>query len=210
MKVLSDSPVSVATPKKGEKSKYFTFLTYPESLPDNWQEQIRLSGLSIVVSPLHDSDIKADGEKVKPHYHNILMLPNTTTLNAADNATSFLCGTRCQCVLDLGGLFRYYDHSEYSEKVQYDKADIQYFGESYGRLERYADNSKTPTKSELQISRENILALITAYKISTLRDLYIYASRELTDDENALEQIYFHPYFFAQCLYRRKENDNND
>ena len=65
-----------------EKGRYWAGLIYPgDSAPDNWQELMQLSGLQILVSPLHDQDI-ADvktGELKKPHRHVVAMWMNTTT-----------------------------------------------------------------------------------------------------------------------------------
>lgn len=65
-----------------EKGRYWAGLIYPgDSAPDNWQELMQLSGLQILVSPLHDQDIAnvRTGELKKPHRHVIAMWTNTTT-----------------------------------------------------------------------------------------------------------------------------------
>lgn len=40
-----------------DKSVYFTFLLYPESLPDDWKVALETTGRPIAISPLHDKDI---------------------------------------------------------------------------------------------------------------------------------------------------------
>lgn len=40
-----------------EKSIYFTFLLYPESLPSDWETLLKTTGRPIAISPLHDKDI---------------------------------------------------------------------------------------------------------------------------------------------------------
>jgi plasmid replication protein len=40
-----------------EKSIYFTFLLYPESLPSDWETLLKTTGRPIAVSPLHDKDV---------------------------------------------------------------------------------------------------------------------------------------------------------
>ena len=40
-----------------EKSIYFTFLLYPESLPLDWETSLKTTGRPIAVSPLHDQDV---------------------------------------------------------------------------------------------------------------------------------------------------------
>ena len=39
-----------------DKSRYFTFLLYPESIPEDWKSKLELIGVPIAVSPLHDKD----------------------------------------------------------------------------------------------------------------------------------------------------------
>lgn len=41
-----------------EKARYFTFLLYPESIPEDWEEKLELLGVPIAISPLHDMDEK--------------------------------------------------------------------------------------------------------------------------------------------------------
>ena len=75
-----------------EKGRYWAGLIYPgDSAPDNWQELMQLSGLQILVSPLHDQDI-ADvktGELKKPHRHVVAMWMNPDLLDYATRQTVF-------------------------------------------------------------------------------------------------------------------------
>ena len=54
---------------KCKKSRYWTFLIYPDSAPKNWYELLEELHLPTCVSPLHDRDVNPDGEIKKPHYH---------------------------------------------------------------------------------------------------------------------------------------------
>ena len=45
------------TSRTVEKSIYFTFLLYPESLPSDWETLLKTTGRPIAVSPLHDQDL---------------------------------------------------------------------------------------------------------------------------------------------------------
>ena len=40
-----------------EKARYFTFLLYPDSIPEDWEMRLELIGVPIAVSPLHDKDL---------------------------------------------------------------------------------------------------------------------------------------------------------
>ena len=42
--------------KNADKSTFFTFLGYPDSLPDDWKIRLEAVGRPIAISPLHDSD----------------------------------------------------------------------------------------------------------------------------------------------------------
>lgn len=67
--------------KKSIKSRYFTFILYPESIPDDWMLKLELIGLPIAISPLHDKD-KSDviGQQYKKaHYHLVYIANNPVT-----------------------------------------------------------------------------------------------------------------------------------
>lgn len=49
-----------------EKARYFTFLLYPESIPQDWQTKLEALGVPIAISPLHDKDLSSvEGQKYK-------------------------------------------------------------------------------------------------------------------------------------------------
>lgn len=41
-----------------DKARYFTFLLYPESIPEDWEMKLESIGLPIAISPLHDKDLR--------------------------------------------------------------------------------------------------------------------------------------------------------
>lgn len=67
--------------KKVEKSRYFTFLLYPESIPEDWLTRLEMIGMPMAISPLHDSDKSTiEGQEFKkPHYHVIYIANNSVT-----------------------------------------------------------------------------------------------------------------------------------
>ena len=62
-----------------DKARYFTFLLYPESVPEGWQEKLEQIGQPMAISPLHDKDLNADGTLKKPHWHVIYIASNPVT-----------------------------------------------------------------------------------------------------------------------------------
>ena len=57
--------------KKNVKKRNWAFVLYPESAPENWKEQLQLTGLPCVISPIHDKDVNPDGTPKKAHHHII-------------------------------------------------------------------------------------------------------------------------------------------
>ena len=107
-----------------EKAKYWAFVAYPDSLPENWRDILTATGIPCCVSPLHDADINADETQKKAHYHILLCYGNTTTYNTIKKITDSLNATIPQVVNNLKGYYRYLTHADNPEKAQYDKADI--------------------------------------------------------------------------------------
>lgn len=120
-----EDPVEPENPKE-VTGKYWCFVLYPESAPENWQELLNRSGLPWAVSPLHENDLNADNSKKKAHYHVIIIWANSTTYNAVKKFTQgTLNGTVPQVLHSPLGYYRYFTHEDNPEKYQYDKADIQ-------------------------------------------------------------------------------------
>lgn len=106
------------------KKRSWTFVLYPESAPENWREQIKLSGLTAAVSPLHDRDVNPTGEKKKAHYHVLLVYAGPTTYNAVAKFTASLNATIPQALESVKGMYRYFSHKDNPEKAQYDEREI--------------------------------------------------------------------------------------
>lgn len=106
------------------KKRNWTFVLYPESAPEDWQEKLKLSGLLAAVSPLHCKDLNPTGEPKKPHYHVLLVYSGPTTYSAVAKFTASLNATIPQPLESCKGMYRYFTHKDNPEKAQYDEADI--------------------------------------------------------------------------------------
>ena len=62
-----------------KKARYWAFVLYLESAPENWKEILQLKGIPFCISPYHDKDLNADYTPKKPHYHIILCFKGPTT-----------------------------------------------------------------------------------------------------------------------------------
>lgn len=111
--------------KKRLKKRHWAFVAYPESLPGNWIEMLKQSGLKVAISPLHDRDTNPTGEPKKPHYHVIVSYDGPTTFGNVESLTKRLNQPIPQPLEQVRGYYRYLTHEDNPEKVQYDKADIR-------------------------------------------------------------------------------------
>lgn len=112
--------------EKKVKKRHWAFVAYPESLPDDWFNLLKQTGLKIAISPLHDRDVNADGTPKKPHYHIMLSYEGPTTYGNVEHFTrGTMNGTIPQPLESPAGMYRYLTHEDNPEKVQYDKADIR-------------------------------------------------------------------------------------
>lgn len=67
-----------------EKSRYFTFLLYPDSIPVDWEMKLEAIGIPMAISPLHDRDKSTvEGQQYKKaHYHVIYIAKNPVTADS--------------------------------------------------------------------------------------------------------------------------------
>lgn len=91
----------MAEEKSQPKSTYFTFLLYPDSIPDNWIELLESTGLQMAISPLHNKDktekkelLEQGQEFKKEHYHVIYISKNAITPDAVRNRIKRLLGDK--------------------------------------------------------------------------------------------------------------------
>lgn len=105
---------------KIQKGRIWACVGYPESLPDEWLEKLRETGLQVAVSPLHDKDVNPTGEVKKPHYHIILNYEGPTTYNHVKQLCDSLNMTIPIKLESLRGMYRYHLHLDNPEKYQYD------------------------------------------------------------------------------------------
>lgn len=111
--------------EKNVKKKYWAFVLYLESAPENWKEILQLRGIPVCISPYHDKDVNPDGTPKKPHYHIILCFPNTTTYNNVKSITDSLNQPIPISLDAVNGYYRYLTHKDNPEKYQYSPEDIE-------------------------------------------------------------------------------------
>lgn len=159
-----------------EKARYFTFLLYPESIPNDWELKLETLGVPIAVSPLHDRDkSNVEGQKYKkPHYHVIYIAKNPVTADSVRKKIKLLLGEKSlamvQVVLNVENTYLYLTHESKDaiakKKHVYDKADIKFINNF--DIDRYV-TLDVEEKAELF---NMVVSLIRAYTLQNIFDLY--------------------------------------
>lgn len=123
---------NTAKKEKEVRAKDWTFVAYPESLPENWKtllvEEFDVS--KAIISPLHDKDVLDDPDRTakKPHYHVILRYGSMKSFSQIEEITKALGQPIPQKVKNIEGAVRYLIHADSPDKAQYQKSDIATIG----------------------------------------------------------------------------------
>ena len=125
--------------RKYIKSRNFSCILYPESIPKNWEECLSKLGVSMAVSPLHDKDKSAvKGQTYKKgHYHVIYVAKNPVTTESVRNKLKRVLGDKAvahiEIVDNIEHMFKYLTHESKDaiakNKHKYNKKDITYIND---------------------------------------------------------------------------------
>lgn len=119
-----------------DKARYFTFLLYPESIPEDWEMKLESIGVPIAISPLHDKDQKEGKEQglKKPHYHVIYVAKNPVTADSVRKKIQRTLGNKSVAMVqivvqNMENIYLYLTHESKDaiakNKHVYDKKDIK-------------------------------------------------------------------------------------
>lgn len=181
------------------KALAWTFIVYPESVPENWREVLDGYHIPWVASPLHDKDVNATGEPKKPHWHILLSFAGKKAYRQILGVTEAVKGTIPQVCRDKKGLIRYFTHRDNPEKAQYDQRDIEAHGGF--DLEEYLK----PTASECMRLQDEMIEWCFKNNIMEFWVLKIYALRERPDWSAELSRSCFQ---ITQFLKSRRHGGN--
>lgn len=194
------------------KERYWSFILYPDTAPDNWERIITETGLQWVKSPLHDSDIwKEDspqyvdekgviheigekykaGDKKKAHFHVLLCFKGPTTYKRVCDLIQPLNCTIPKRVLSCCGIIRYFTHEDDPDKYHYNKNDIV----AYNGLDLDSFNDLTESETDKVIN--DLIDFITDNNIYEYADFINYIKS--SDNYNFLRVARRYATFF--CYY---------
>ncbi len=111
--------------RAGKRSRGWACIVYPESVPDGWVDALSGAHVQILISPLHDSDVTADGEPKKPHWHVLAMFENPEPEQTARGLFDRAGVTAPpEQVKSIRAYARYLVHMDDHDKHRYSEDDV--------------------------------------------------------------------------------------
>lgn len=199
------------------KSRYWTFITYPDSVEEGWLNILEEIGLQFAVSPLHDKDIEKCltpedfekpnlieimGEKYyfkKPHWHVLVMYEGPKTYKSfKEEICDKVKGTIPKKVESLRGMYAYLTHKNNPEKAQYELSDIKEFN----------DFKLDLTTNEITQIKQKICIKIIEEDIKEYSDLIDYYLE--IGDNDYWEIASNHTHFFDKYISSRRYKEKQE
>lgn len=162
-----------ADAKRAQRSRGWACIVYPESAPENWQAVLAESHVQALISPLHDSDVTADGTPKKPHYHVMLMFENPMPAKSAKEIFSKIgYEKQPECLKSIKAYARYLVHIDDHDKHRYNETDVtQLCGASWASVALDPADEKDMLLNEIE-------DFIDEHGIVSYRELCRYARHE--------------------------------
>lgn len=157
------------------RTRNWTCVLYPESAPKNWREILDDFHIEWIESPLHDSDMNANGEPKKAHIHLGLLFGGVQTYEQVCEITSILNATVPQKVKNMKSLVRYMAHLDNPEKAQYNIKDVI----GHGGVD--VSDLLKPTSSERYEYIKEMKSFCIDADVFEFADLFDYASENKFD-----------------------------
>lgn len=191
--------------EKNVKKRHFGVVIYPESIPSNWLEYLRDSGLKIAISPLHDKDInESTGEIKKSHYHVIISYDGPVTISHVKKFVAYLNCPVPIALESIRGAYRYLTHMDNPEKYQYNDKDILLLNGFD------ISNYVKKTDTEVLAIKKLIVQIINDNNINEYSDLIDYLLINDMSDEFAVactNTIFYNNYLSSRrnkCANKKK------
>lgn len=175
------------------KSRYWSFIVYPDSCIENWARELEEKGLRFAVSPLHDKDMNPDGSPKKPHWHVLIEYDGPKTYKSIKEEICDQIGaTIPKKVESLRGYYRYLTHMDNPEKADYTGEQVDEYNGFHLEL----------TTTETTIIKKKICEIINGANINEYCDLLDYF-KEIGDCD-MWEIASNHTYFFDKYITSRR------
>lgn len=161
---------------KETRSANWTIVLYPESEPDNWRDILDEMHIEWIESPIHDSDINANGEVKKAHRHILLMFSGVKAYEQVRELTDVLNCPSPQRCHNSKAMVRYMAHLDNPEKAQYKVDAIK----AHGGVD--LAEMLRPSSSERYSLVKEMIDFVKENNIVEFQDLMDYAAEQRFDD----------------------------
>ena len=162
--------------RKDDRTRTWTAVVYPESLPEGWRDMLDALAIPWAESPLHDQDVDGDGKPKKPHYHLLFAFEGKKSYEQVKEITDMLHAPIPQRVASAKGCIRYMAHLDNPDKHQYSPGQIV----GHGGLD-VAHYLKASAASRYQAIKE-MMEYVADHDIIEMEDLLLYAANQRFDD----------------------------
>ena len=158
-----------------DKARYFTFLLYPESIPEDWETKLELLGVPMAISPIHDKDLsEMENQKYKKaHYHVIYVAKNPVTSESVRLKIKRALGDNSVAMVkivvhSMENMYLYLTHESKDaiakNKVKYSKKDIKLINNF--DIERYV----TLDVEDKEDMLNDVCDMIDDYDLANMRE----------------------------------------
>lgn len=106
------------------RSRTWATIVYPESAPSNWIEILSDLKIPCFISPLHNNDLNANGEKKKEHFHVLFLFDSVKSKEQMSEIFPTFGGVGVEKCVSARGYARYLCHLDNPEKAQYSPNDV--------------------------------------------------------------------------------------
>lgn len=114
---------------KSGRSCMWATVVYPDSMPEDFLSICESFYIPLAISPLHDSDISADGSPKKPHYHVLFHFgTNKKSKDQFLEYSSLIGGVGALPIGSNRAYARYLCHLDDPNKHQYSVSDVITYG----------------------------------------------------------------------------------
>lgn len=161
--------------KQKTRTRNWTFVCYPESLPCDWLEIVDSWHIPYVISPVHDKDLNPDGTIKKPHHHVLLMFQGIKSYDQVVQLIKPLNATIPLICQSTKGLVRYMAHMDNPEKHQYKTEDI-----IAGAGADLAELLK-PSSADRYTMIKEMIQFIQDFQIMEFEEIVVYAMENKAD-----------------------------
>lgn len=165
--------------KKDRRSRNWTLVVYPESVPENWRSKLDNMHVPWIESPKHDSDVNPDGTVKKAHWHILLMFGTKKSFEQVKEVSDELRAPRPQVCRNRVGMVRYFAHLDNPEKYQYKVSDI--IGHCGADPQQYFETT-SQKKADRYRYIKDMMDFVDEQGITEFADLLKYARTERFDD----------------------------